>query len=125
MSKVINRKNIVISHNLVPFETWNQTIGLDFQADQMIVKSIVYAGAADPTVKQVSVMFIKSSLVNNQIMGSIYDGCAYNPDLVYQLPSWTDNNTWTFRIENSTGVLDTTFNGVLCMHLEFTQHEKK
>ncbi len=126
MSKVINRKNIVIAQFIQPgtAKAWIQPISLDFVADQVIVKHILYCGSADPAAKIDGVRFIKSSLVNDQIMGSFYDGCTYSPELVFQLPSFSNNTTYTFRIETVGGVIDPDFDGILSMHLEFTQHEK-
>jgi hypothetical protein len=104
-------------------KTWTQVIGLPFQPDTVTVKFVSYSGVANPATKQDSAMFIRSNLVND-IIGCVYDGCAFAPNLVYRLASFSNNDTYIFRLESISGALSTTFNGILCIHLEFTQHEK-
>jgi hypothetical protein len=123
MQKVINRKNIIVKQ-LLASPTFTQTFNLPFQPDQVTVKAISYCGTAIVATKAAQIAFINCSMVN-EVIGTIFDGCAYSPDLIFPLKSFTNHNDWNFRIEDQAGATNANFTGTLAIHLEFTQHENQ
>ena len=124
--RIANQKNITIGRDLsLTPGSFVKKMMLNFKPDQMVVKAVTYTSAANPTLKLDGSVLVHCSTINEDL-ASIWDRIAYNPNLIFNAKNYTFNTEWTFKLVDSTGVIDTGFNvGELFIHLEFIQFADK
>ena len=111
MSRVINRKNVTILQDLSAADgVFSAQLYLTFKPDTMVVKQITYCSVADPANanKNDYISLIRCSNLNNECIGSIYDGCSITPNHTFDVSNATVNTQWNFAIYDYTNALDVT-----------------
>ena len=119
--KIINRKIITISQDLNADREWIYNLNLNFQPDQMIVKSITCNG--NPAAPITGNCLLYCSTIN-EVLGSFYNnGCSVYPNTLYDSINYPINNIWVFQVLNVDRSVNATFNGGLIFQLEFVKFE--
>lgn len=127
MSRVINRKNIIVTSVLTGDRQFSRFISLPFQADTMIVKLITCLGATefkgDGNPERIGdVRLIWCENVNDCI-GSFFDDSTSSPNITFDVSNCAFNTEWKFASKLVDGAFDASSIGTLVIHLEFTQHQ--
>ena len=119
MSKVIQRKIYLLSHDLNASKSWNEDIRLEFTPDEMIVKSVQYVN--DP--KQYNTDYLTSDLVHWDPICLFSDYVALpHPNMHFQMGKQI-KGPYNFRALANDGATSAA-TGILMILLEFVQYEK-
>lgn len=127
MPEVKNRRTVLIRHNLTTSVEWDENIIINFDPDEVIVRSVLYYTEQDE--KAISPSYIYTSLVNESDALCVFahehkTSAPYNnPQSVFQLNSPV-RGQFNFRALDITGA-PTTANGRLMITLEFISYRRR
>jgi hypothetical protein len=127
MNTIVERETVIIHRSLNGITDWYQTLNLDFDPDQVVVRNVNYAGSGTGEVHAILVDFIES---NEQLLCSFIDlsGGPYTsqPMSHFNISNFMlKNGTPLFRVNALTDSIDAnTATGVITLNLEFLRHEE-
>lgn len=114
--KIQFKQNVFIKHDCNVSNNWYENINVNFIADEMKVKQIIYQndGTED------GLLYVNCDISPNCSLGAVYDGSTVNPDISYNL-SRRLNGSFGFSIHNIDGSLSA-LAGELFICLEFIKY---
>src|SRR5690349_18812877 len=105
MSKVENKKNILLVVDLSGGATWTSIINIPFLVDEIKVRAIVYNG--DPMAREGYLKYIYSNLIPDEnLLGICGDGLVNNSQESFLFNKQRINNTYEFKVLKIDGTLD-------------------
>lgn len=111
--------HITIRTTLANPNNFSQTISLDFDPHEVIVRSVTSHGANPHT----GVFEVRSSLINNRTLCNFIDNdTTITGQPCHRLTTFSNNSQYNFSVHDINGAISTLANIQLMIHLEFRRY---